>query len=59
MSDIKFTHRETHVITVAQLNQDFLRPESIRIQLDKAVRVSPLDVGCLGSVRKPKKYDFL
>lgn len=47
MSDIKFTHRETHVITVAQLNQDFLRPESIRIQLDKAVRVSPLDVGCL------------
>lgn len=47
MSEIKLTHRETHVISTAQLSQEFLRPESIRIQLDKTVRVAPLDIGCL------------
>lgn len=43
----RYTHRETYVISPAQLNQEFLRPESIRIQLDKTVRAAPLDIGCL------------
>lgn len=41
------THRETDVVTVAQLTQEFLRPERIRIQFDSRVKALPFDIGCL------------
>lgn len=56
MSDTKdgFVHRDTDVITVAQLGNDFLRPERICIQLDKSVKAFPLDLGCLAYSRRRK-----
>lgn len=48
----EITHRETDVVTVAQLNQEFLRPERIRIQLDKRVKALPFDIGCLAYVKR-------
>ncbi|MCE0974753.1 hypothetical protein [Pseudomonas putida] len=48
----KMTHRATDVITVAQLNQEFLRPERIRIQLDKRVKALPFDIGCLAYTKR-------
>lgn len=46
------THRATDVVTVSQLGQQFLRPERIRIQLDRRVKALPVDIGCIAySVR--------
>jgi len=54
MSDGLFIHRETDVITVEQLGNEFLRPERIRIQLDKSVKAFPLDLGCLAYAQRRK-----
>ncbi|EKF7416836.1 TPA: hypothetical protein MXR76_006397 [Pseudomonas aeruginosa] len=46
------THRETDVVTVAQLTQEFLRPERIRIQFDSRVKALPFDIGCLAYAKR-------
>ncbi|MGM3215632.1 hypothetical protein ACSQ5K_09365 [Pseudomonas sp. PhalM4] len=44
-SSDKLVVRETDVYSLAQLGQDFLRPERIRVKLNPLVRVAPLDIG--------------
>lgn len=45
---LAWIYRDTDVITLDQLGQDFLRPEKIRVQLnDLTVRKSPIDIGSL------------
>lgn len=55
----EFTHRDTDVVAVANLNQDFLRPERIRIQLDKSVKVMPLDIGWLAYARRKRNENHI
>lgn len=37
--------RETEVVTLSQLGQEFLYPEKIRVQLSSDVRAAPIDIG--------------
>lgn len=47
-------YRETDVVDLADLSQEFLRPERIKIQLDRNIRVLPIDIGCLAYSRRGK-----
>jgi hypothetical protein len=58
-SQAKMTHRDTDVFTVAQLSQEFLRPERIRIQLDKDVKALPIDIGCFAYVERGKNKSHI
>ncbi|MGP5450923.1 hypothetical protein ACTXOX_24565 [Pseudomonas helleri] len=61
MSDAqsKMTHRETDIFTVAQLSQEFLRPERIRIQLNKDVKALPIDIGCFAYVERGRNKSHI
>ena len=48
------SHRETDIVTVDQLAQEFLRPERIRIQLNRKILRGPIDVGCLAYAQRGK-----
>lgn len=50
----ELSHRETDVVTVDQLTQNYLRPERVRIQLDRKVLRGPIDVGCLAYSQRGK-----
>lgn len=51
--------RETEIVALSQLGQDFLYPEKIRIQLSSDVRAAPIDIGSLAYVvrREPSWRD--
>lgn len=47
--------RDTIVVTREEISQDFIHPEKVRLQLDKKVRLSPLDIGALAyTIRQPQ-----
>ncbi|WP_449431027.1 hypothetical protein [Pseudomonas putida] len=50
--DPSFVVRKTEVVDVASLNREYLHPESIRLQIDRGVRISPLDFGCFAYTRR-------
>ena len=52
----ELSHRETDIVTVDQLAQDYLRPERVRIQLDRKTLCGPIDVGCLAYSQRGKNY---
>ena len=52
--------RETIIVNRLQLAQDFIHPEKIRLQLNKSVRVNPIDLGSLAyTIRQPQKNNHL
>jgi hypothetical protein len=50
-----FSSRETDVVNVSQSNHKYLRPERIRIQLDKKISAFPLDVGSFSYEMRARK----
>lgn len=55
-----FIERDTIVVNRLQLAQDFIHPEKVRLQLNKKVRVNPIDIGALAyTIRKPQKNSYL
>lgn len=59
-NQIKLVERKTIVVNRLQLSQDFIHPENVRLQLDKKVRVNPIDLGALAYiVRQPQKNNNL
>ncbi|NMY50115.1 hypothetical protein [Pseudomonas sp. WS 5011] len=51
----QMVYRDTNVITVDQIHQDFLHPERLRLQLsDARVMKAPLDVGSLAYFKRGK-----
>lgn len=51
-NNINFVVRDTITVSRAELSQDFLNPENIRLQLNKATRTSPYDLGALAFSRR-------
>lgn len=44
-NDENFEHRSTVTVSVAELNNEFIRPEEVRVKIDDSVRRRPLDFG--------------
>lgn len=50
MSELMY--RETDIVSVGQLGQEFIHPERLRIQLDSVARKAPIDVGAFAYSRR-------
>jgi len=48
--------RETFILSPAELDQELLYPENVRIQLDSSVRVNPYDIGSLAFSSREQTY---
>jgi len=52
--------RDTIVVTREEVGQDFIHPEKVRLQLNKKVKVSPIDIGALAyTIRQPQSNSSL
>lgn len=55
-----YVTRDTIVVTRGEIGNDYTHPEKIRLQLDKRVRVHPIDIGSLAyTVRQPMRKAHL
>ncbi|WP_339664674.1 hypothetical protein [uncultured Pseudomonas sp.] len=45
-------YRETDIVSLGQLGQEFIHPERLRIQLDSIARKAPIDIGAFAYSRR-------